>query len=44
MWIKMLIDQVGPDGIFLKGQTHSLPHTIVKKLDADSYVQVDVVV
>lgn len=42
MWIKMLRDQVGPDGIFRKGQAHSLPQAIVKKLDVDSYVQVDV--
>jgi len=43
MWIKMLKDQVGPDGIFLKGQTVPLPLKIVEeKLDSDSYVQVDV--
>ena len=42
MWIKMLTDQVGPDGIHLKGQTVSLPQKMVEKLDSDSYVQVDV--
>lgn len=42
MWIKMLIDQVGPDGVFLKGQTIPLPLKIVEKLDSASYVQVDV--
>jgi len=42
MWIKMLTDQVGPDGIFLKGQTLSLPQKMVEKLDSDSYVRVEV--
>ena len=41
MWIKMLRDQVGPDGIFLKGQTVSLPTNILKKLAPDSYVEVE---
>lgn len=38
----MLKDQVGPNGIFLKGQTISLPLKMVEKLDSASYVQVDV--
>ena len=42
MWIKMQKDQVGPNGIFLKGQTVSLPLKMVEKLDSTSYVQVDV--
>jgi len=41
MWIKMLTDQVGPDGIFLKGQTVSLPQKIVAKLDSNSYIEVE---
>jgi len=41
MWIKMLTDQVGPDGIFLKGPTVSVPANILKKLDPDSYIEVD---
>jgi len=41
MWIKMLTDQVGPDGIFLKGQTLPLPTKTVAKLDSDSYVEVE---
>jgi len=42
MWIKMLRDQVRAWGIFLKGQTHSLPVLDVEKLDKDSYIQVEV--
>jgi len=42
MWIKMLRDQVGPDGIHLKGQTVSLSEKMVEKLDSDSYVHVNV--
>lgn len=41
MWIKMLTDQVGPDGIFLKGQIIPLPEKMLKKLDPDSYVEVE---
>lgn len=42
MWIKMLRDQVGGDGVFLTGQTLSVPAKIIAKLDSDSYVGVEV--
>lgn len=42
MWIKMLKDQVRPWGIYLKGQTHSLPAKLVReKLDIDSYEEIE---